>query len=262
MAGNARHVGRSVTSRALAVLAAFDGRHRCLSLSQISRRAELSLTTTHRLLGELQCWGALKRRDDGTYVIGRRLWELGLLAPVHSGLREVAAPYLHDIHATTLATVHLAVLDDGRALYLDRIYGHSSVPVVSTVGSRLPLHATGVGKVLLAHAPKTVSTEVLDSLKRITAYTIIQPGRLAHQLEAVRTEGYATTAEEMSLGACSVAVGIHNHDGDVVAAIGVVIPKLGRELGRHLSVLQVSARSIGRQLGAGFRPAVTADSRA
>src|SRR5699024_11692479 len=64
MAGNARHAGRSVTSRALAVLAAFDGRHRCLSLSQISRRAELSLTTTHRLLRELQCWGALKRRED------------------------------------------------------------------------------------------------------------------------------------------------------------------------------------------------------
>src|SRR5699024_1541801 len=207
---------RSVTSRALAVLAAFDGRHRCLSLSQISRRAELSLTTTHRLLGELQCWGALKRRDDGTYVIGRRLWELGLLAPVHSGLREVAAPDLHDIHAATLPTVHLAVPDIDRVVYLDRVFGHSSVPVVSTAGSRLPLHAAGVGKVLLAHSPQTVSTEVLDSLERITAHTIIQPGRLSRQLEAVRTEGYAYTAEAMSLGACSVTVGIHNHDGDAV----------------------------------------------
>lgn len=262
MAGNARHAGRSVTSRALAVLAAFDGQNRSLSLSQISRRAELSLTTTHRLLGELQGWGALKKRDDGNYVVGRRLWQLGLLAPVHSGLREVASPYLNDIHATTLATVHLAVLDNSRALYLDRIYGHSSVPVVSTVGSRLPLYATGVGKVLLAHAPSSVVAEVVDSLERITPYTIIQPGRLTRQLEAVRADGYAYTVEEMSLGACSVAVGIHNRDGDIVAAIGVVIPKLGRELSRHLSVLQVAARGIGRQLGASFRPAVTADSHA
>src|SRR5699024_10107714 len=154
--------------------------------------------------GELQSWGALKRRDDGNYVIGRRLWELGLLAPVHSGLREVASPFLTDIHAATLATVHLAVLDSGYALYLDRISGHASVPVVSTVGSRLPLYATGVGKVLLAHAPADVISHTLGSLERITAYTIVQPGRLQSQLVEARANGYAHTVEEMSLGACSV----------------------------------------------------------
>ncbi len=97
----------------------------------------------------------------GEYVVGRRLWDLGLLAPVQSGLRDVASPFLHDIYAATLATVHLAVRDGTARLYVDRLAGHASVPVVSQVGSRLPLHATGVGKVLLAHAPDDVQAAVL-----------------------------------------------------------------------------------------------------
>ena len=63
-------------------------------------------------------------------------------------------------------------------LYLDRLSGSVSVPVVSRVGSRLPMHATGVGKVLLAYAPPEVQAEVLGRLDRITPYTITQPGRL------------------------------------------------------------------------------------
>ena len=72
------------------------------------------------------------------------------------GLRQVASPFLHDLYGATLATVHLAVRDGTEVLYLDRLSGHASVPVVSQVGSRLPMHATGVGKVLLAYAPEDV----------------------------------------------------------------------------------------------------------
>src|SRR5919206_2872524 len=156
MAGGATETGRSVTSRALAVLDAFDSAAPRLSLSEIAARAGLPLTTAHRLLAELTAWGALARRSDGRYEIGRRLWELGLLAPVQLELRQVAAPFLLDVHTATRDTVHLAVREDLRALYVERISGRESVPVVSQVGSRLPLHATGVGKVLLAAAPEDV----------------------------------------------------------------------------------------------------------
>ena len=102
--------------------------------------------------------------------------------------------------------MHLAVRDGTEVLYLDRLRGSTSVPIVSTVGSRLPLHATGVGKVLLAHAPAPVQQQVLADLPRITPYTVTQPGRLRRQLAQARRDDYATTVEEMSLGACSVAV--------------------------------------------------------
>ncbi|WP_433795292.1 IclR family transcriptional regulator [Actinoplanes sp. CA-252034] len=240
-------MGVTVTSRALDILGAFDGDNRSLSLTDLARRAGLPLATAHRLVGELHRWGALAREPSGEYVIGRRIWQLGLLAPVQSGLRQAASPFLHDLYGTTLATVHLAVRDGLEVLYVERLAGHVSVPVVSRVGSRLPMHATGVGKVLLAYAPEDVRAEVLQNLTRITAYTVTQPARLLEQLRRVRAEGYATTGEEMSLGACSVAVPVRNGDA-VVAALGMVVPDLRRQLPRLVSALQVAAHGISRTL--------------
>src|SRR5918911_4877807 len=173
MAGRSSTPGRSVPSRALAVLGAFDTGAPRLSLSEIAERSGMPLTTVHRLLGELTDWGALQRRPDGRYEIGRRLWDLGLLAPVQLELRQVAAPFLLDVHTATRQTVHLAVREDLHALYVERISGRESVPVVSQVGSRLPLHATGVGKVLLASAPDDVVDQVMHRLSRQTRHTVV-----------------------------------------------------------------------------------------
>lgn len=247
MAGNSSSPGTSVTARALALLGAFDEQHRRLTLTQLAGRAELPVATAHRLVGELVAWGALARTVSGEYVVGRRLWDVGLLAPVQTGLRQLASPYLHDLYGATLATVHLAVRDGLEVLYVDRLAGHASVPVVSTVGSRLPLHCTGVGKVLLAHAPPEVQAEAMERLVRVTAYTVTQPGLLRRQLARVVREGYATTVEEMSLGACSVAVPIRRGD-DVVAALGIVVPSLKKDRPRLVAALQVAAQGIGRSL--------------
>lgn len=247
MAGNSTRPRLSVTSRALAILDAFDQRHRRLTLTELATRADLPLPTAHRLVGELITWGALDRTESGHYVVGRKLWDIGLLAPVQSGLRQIASPYLHDLYSATLATVHLAVRDHRQALYIDRLSGHASVPVVSSIGARLPLHATAVGKVLLAHAPADIRSEVLADLPRITPHTVSQPGRLSRQLEQVLINDYATTLEEMSLGACSVAVPIRS-GGQVVAALGVVVPVLDRDRARLVSTLQLAARGIGRSI--------------
>lgn len=237
-----------MVSRALGVLGAFDEDHRRLTLTQLARRADLPVPTVHRLVGELTAHGALARTPSGEYVVGRRLWSLGLLAPVQTGLREVASPFLQDLYAATLATVHLAVRDGTQVLYLDRLSGRRSVPVVSTVGSRLPLYSTGVGKVLLAYAPDDVQAEVLASLRRITPHTITQPTRLRAQLERVSADGYATTVEEMTLGACSVAVPVRRAETEVVAALGIVVPSLKRDRSRLVAALQVAAHGIGRTL--------------
>ncbi|WP_375478535.1 IclR family transcriptional regulator [uncultured Jatrophihabitans sp.] len=251
MAGNVGRSGATVTSRALALLGAFDDVHRRLTLSELAERAGLPLPTAHRLVRELLGWGALDRQASGRYVIGRRMWDLGLLAPMPTGLRVIAAPFLQDLYGATFATVHLAVRDGDRALYLDRLAGHASVPVVSDIGSRLPLHATGVGKVLLAHAPAALQTEVLGNLVRVTPYTIIQPGRLREQLRRVHRDGFAQTSEEMSLGACSVAVPVRGRGGEVVAALGLVVPSLRRERARLIAALKVAAQGVGRSIAGG-----------
>ena len=239
--------GVTVTSRVLAILGSFDSTHLSLALTEIAQRSGLTLPTAHRLVGELTEWGALRRTASGRYVVGRRMWDLGLLAPVQTGLADVASPFLHDLYGATLATVHLAVRDGTRVLYLDRVSGHASVPVVSKVGSRLPLHSTGVGKVLLAHAPADVRQEVLAApLPRFTPYTVIQPRRLESQLERVTQDGFATTTEEMTLGACSIAIPV-SVAGRTVASLGIVLPDLrGREL--LLPAMRVAAQGIARSL--------------
>lgn len=237
-----------MTSRALAVLAAFDDHHSRLTLSDIARRSGLALTTTHRLVAELAAWQALERSADGPYVIGRRLWHLGLLAPVQHELRSVALPFLQDLYDATRENAHLAVRDGTWALYVEHLSGRASVRIVSRTGIRLPLHATGVGKVLLAHAPPDVVDEVLRDPPHITGHTVVDPARLRRQLAEVRTRGYATTAQEMSLGTYSVAAPVVGADGHVTAALGVVTTTARRDLQRLAPAVQVAAAGVSRRL--------------
>jgi DNA-binding IclR family transcriptional regulator len=251
MAGHSATSGRSVTSRALGILDAFDSTAPRLSLSEIAQRSGTPLATAHRLLAELTGWGALVRRPDGRYEVGRKLWDLGLLAPVQLELRQVAAPFLLDLHTTIRDTVHLAVRDGLCALYVERISGRESVPIVSQVGSRLPLHATGVGKVLLAAAPPDVVDQAQRALTRQTRHTVVEPGRLRRELAEVRRRRYARTSEEMSPGAASLAVPVQVEGSSgpvVVAALGIVVPPHRRDLPRLVPVLEVAARGIGREL--------------
>lgn len=247
MAGNTSVSGATVTSRVLSIIGAFDERHRSLTLTELAHRAKMPVPTAHRLVGQLVAGNALQRLADGRYAMGRLTWQAGLLAPVGGDLHRVAEPFLHDVYATTVATVHLAVRDGDEVLYLERMAGRTSVPIVSGAGSRLPMHSTGVGKVLLAHAPADVQARVCANLTRVTPYTITRPDVLLVQLNRIRHEGMATTSEEMSLGACSLAVPVvRSSDGVVVAAVGVVVATLNRGRQRLLGALQVAARGIGR----------------
>jgi DNA-binding IclR family transcriptional regulator len=251
MAGNTGDPGRSVASRVLAIFDAFDVEHPSLSLSDISRRAGLSLPTTHRLVAEIAAWRGLERDADGMYRIGLRLWEVGLLGPLHTRLREVAMPFLQGLYETTRENVHLAVRDGFDALYVEKLSGHRSVPIISRIGGRLPMHATGVGKALLAWADDDFVTQALSRpLERPTAYTITEPGRLRQELGRTRRCGYAVTREEMTLGSCSVALPILDEAGGVEAAVGIVVHSANVEPVRHVPPLRLAAEGIAARLAA------------
>ena len=237
---------RSVTSRALAVLGAFSRTTPHLTLTEISARAELPLSTAHRLIGELVSWGGLVRRNDNRYEIGPRIWSLGLLASMSRDLREAALPLMQDLAATTGENVHIAVRSGIRALYVERIAGTRSVPILSRSGSELPLHATGVGKVLLAFADPATIQQALGRLVRVTPYAIVEPARMMRQIADIRRRGWAQTAEEMTIGTCSVAVPVRNRKGDVIAALGVVAPSARKGLPALVPALELAARSITR----------------
>jgi DNA-binding IclR family transcriptional regulator len=250
VAGGSRQPGRTAVAGVLGVLRAFDGDHPRMGLSEIARRAALPLTTTHRLVGGLVAAELLIRGADSSYEVGRRLWQIGLLAPVQTRLRDAATPYMQDVYAATHDNVHLAIRDGSTALYVERISGERSVPILSGAGRRLPLHATGVGKVLLAYAPQEIVDGVLRSPERITKHTIVDARRLRREMQAVCERGFARTAEEMTVGTSSVAVPVFQGDGDVAAALGIVVTSVRRDLMRLVPVLQVAARGISRRLAA------------
>jgi DNA-binding IclR family transcriptional regulator len=251
VAGRTARPGQSVTSRVLSILDTFDISHTDQSLSDIARRAGLPLATAYRLVGELVAWRGLARRDDGRYEIGIRLWEVGLVGPLHLRLHEVALPFLQTLYEATRENVHLAIRDGNDALYVEKLAGHRSVPIISRSGGRLPLHATGVGKALLAHECPEFRREYLSRpLKRPTCYTIVEPGRLVADLEQTVKRGYAVTAEEMTLGTCSVAAPILDRAGQPVAAVGAVVHSIRVDPAKLAPLILLAAEGIAARLDA------------
>jgi DNA-binding IclR family transcriptional regulator len=167
----------------------------------------MPLSTAHRLLAELEAWDALQRDAHGRYQVGLRLWELGQHA--ERQVRDTARPLLQDLYTLTQETVHIAVREHTEALYIDRVYGSRRVPQASRVGGRLPLHATAVGKVLLAFEETSLREALLaEPLERRTDSTHVDVTALRSELEVVRERGFALTLNEVRRGSASIAVPI------------------------------------------------------
>ncbi|MGQ4389712.1 IclR family transcriptional regulator [Streptomyces sp. SAS_270] len=241
---------RSAPDRLLAVLAAFDHGHPALSLTDISRRAGLTLTTAHRLVGALTDWGALERDEDGVYHVGLRLWELAALAPRALALRQIALPYLEDLYEATHENVQLAVRDGCEVVYIEWISGRSAVGVHIRVGARWPLHATGVGLALLAHGePALQDAYCARPLASFTPHTITDPARLRRVLAEVRRTGVAVSTRQVTDDALSVAAPVRGPGGAVPAAVSVVVPERDAQVPALIPAVRLAARGISRALG-------------
>ena len=249
----AEAAGPSVTSRALSILAAFEDAPGSLSVSRIAQKAGLPLSTTYRLVGELEEWGGLRKGSDGKYQIGFRIWELGQLAGRR--LRDRAHPFLQDLFDLTKENVHLAIREGTQTLYVDKLYGSRKMPVVSRVGGRLPMHATAVGRIMLAAQPEWfIEAYLQGELEKPTPMTVTNPVILKQIIADVQTQGYAVTIEQMRTGALSVAVPIV-FNGTTVASLGLVFESNRyREVSRFLPLLSGTAHRIeGAMVGLSAR---------
>jgi DNA-binding IclR family transcriptional regulator len=240
-----------VLGRALRILGAFTAQRPAMSLSELSRHAGLPVSTVHRMLAELLGWGALERGEDGRYRIGLRLWEVAALAPRGQGLRERALPYLEDLSQVTRENVQLAVREGTEVVFVERIAGSGAVPVLTRVGGRFALTATGVGLVLLAHAPAELQDDVLAGpIPRFTDRTVTDPGALRELLADVRTNGFSISDRQVTPDALSVGAPIRGARGTVVAAVSLVV-RHGTATPHQLAALvRTSARAISRALTA------------
>jgi DNA-binding IclR family transcriptional regulator len=240
---------KSVISKVASVFEAFTSGAPRLSLKQLAEGTGIPQSTTYRLASELVAWGGLERVEGGGYQIGLRLWEIGALAVRGENLREIALPFMQDLFDATRENVYLAVLDGTEALYIEKITGRGASRAVSRPGGRLPLHATGVGKVLLAYGPDDLLADVLaNGLTRYTTRTIVLPGHLRRALTKVRHEGVAFANEEMSTGSVSVASPVLASPGSAIAALAIVVRANRSGLRRLAPAVQATANSLSRIL--------------
>jgi len=261
MAGNSSEPGRSVTSKVAAILMSFTS-GRGHALVDLARQAGLPTSTAHRLARELTDRHLLERTDDGEFRAGLPLRMLSGEPAEPPTLHERAPFVVDDLCEATRATAQLGVLDDLEVAYIERQPGFRPVTTFSAA-ARLPVHATALGKALLAFAPAQVVRMVLGpSLPAFTPATLTNPECIHRALQCVRLHGMATSCGELQPGRCGVAVPVLGPPGTAIAAVGVEVPDLEQAtLGRVVPALVLAARGLARELSVDPREHASAGAR-
>jgi IclR family transcriptional regulator, acetate operon repressor len=216
----------SVLERVVSLLDCFTADDSDLTLAALASRTGIPKPTVHRLAGVLVERRLLTRTPTG-FTLGIRLFELGELVGDRRALRDASLPYLQELFEQTRETIHLGVLDGDEVLYFAKIVGYKAFPLPTRTGGRWPVHASALGKVLLAFgSPDRYQDLVASDLKALTPYTITDPSRLSLQLRRARREGVAYEIQESVLGNACVAGPIFDSAGHPVAAVSISGPSV------------------------------------
>lgn len=244
----------TAVERALNILEAAARRRDGLTNSEISRKLGIPKSSASYILRTLERRGYLRRdAESGRYRLGLKILSLGGDAQANLDIADVALPFMRALEERIHMTVHLAVLDQGEAVYIEKVEAPGFFKVNTWVGRRMFLHSTSVGKCLLAWLPKH-EVEALarqQGLKKRTPKTITTITRLLADLERVRNESYAVDDEENSLGARCLGAPVFDVTGNVIAALGAsgTLTQVDEaSMPRIAEAVKEAARRISRQL--------------
>jgi len=243
----------SAIARAFAVLEAFDQDHVSMTLSAVAARTGLSPATVRRCLYTLSVLGYI-RQNGRQFTLGARILALSSSYLRSNQIEEFIVPELQQLVDVFGDAASVAVLDDAHVFYLAHVSRQNAVRPVASVGVRYPAHATSLGKVLLAFASADIQNRYLARapFERLTDRTITEGSELVQVLKTVKRDGYALAIDELDYGIASLAVPIHDADGNVVAAINSS-GYSGRQTGemlveKRLARLQQCARNVSSKL--------------
>jgi IclR family transcriptional regulator, acetate operon repressor len=243
-----RAAPKSVLERVFALLDCFTAEEPELTLAELAARTAIPKPTVHRLTKLLVERRLLKRTATG-FSLGLRLFELGELVDDRRALRDAALPSMEELFEQTHETVHLGVRAGIEVLYFVKIVGYQSFPLPTRAGGRWPLHASALGKVLLAFgSPDLLQTLLASGLEPLTPYTITEPRRLAGQLEAVRSDRVAFEYEESVLGNACVAALVSDSADQPVAALSVSGPPKRLRAEQRAPLVRRAAAEISRRI--------------
>jgi len=253
MADGQKESGSALQKATLVLDVLLDSEHP-KSLADISAKLDLPRQTVHRVVRQLEEMDLIRRdfsRDH--YYVGARMISLSInalrsaarLAPIHAVLRKL----VEEIGETC----NIGVLERDEIVYIDRVECDWPLRLQLGAGSRVPMHATAIGKLLLAHLPSRTRKRIMEAAPLVgyTDNTLTIPARLEDELKTIRREGFATNNEENLLGLIALAVPIYDGDGRVVAGLAVHAPAARMDLNgceEQLPLLRSVAAKLQREI--------------
>jgi IclR family KDG regulon transcriptional repressor len=242
--------------RTLSILELVTASQKGLSNADLSRRLEIPKSSASYILRVLEKRGYLNREDGGKYRIGLKLVSLTSNALTNLDFREIARPIMADfLRKSRLSEVHLAVLDNGRAVYVEKIEADNSfIKMDIWVGHRLPIHTTAIGKILVAPLSDAEVLKILEvrGMEKKTRKSITNPQKFLAELQKVREFGYAIDDEENSDNVRCVAAPVYDANGKVIASLGTstIIMQLDKALlPKIVEMVKDSAKKVSKSLG-------------
>lgn len=244
------HLIQSV-SRAIAILRCFDGVQE-LGVTDVSKRLGLHKSTTAGIMNTLKAENFLDQNEiTGKYRLGLDLFRLAAGARLE--LNEICEPFLDELVKTTGETVNLAVRDDTQIVYVSKKESPHSMRISTSVGTRLPIYCTAIGKVMLAYMSREKALETLNisDLKPYTTNTITDMDKLLASLDDIRRIGVACDMEELEYGLICMGAPIQDHNGNVIAAISVSGPVTRMQQDKRENIskqILAASKAINREL--------------
>lgn len=227
-----------------------------VTFAEIVTELGLPRSSAHGLVHTLMSAGWLERTSDGRFSLGLRAWEVGQAYGGHRELVDVARPFMARLTEETGETVQMALLDGAENVYIAISHSRHPIRLASSVGVRLPAHATGIGKALLSLVPEEDLRHLVATapLAQMTPNTVTEPARVVALVDRARRTGFARDDEEYVLGCVCVAVPIGRDvgRGGTPVALSITVPTSRVEQpwpGRYLEGLQRVAQEIRAEAG-------------
>ena len=241
--------------RALLLVELLSAENHPLTLTEISKKIGWPKSTVHGLLSTLRAYHYVDQSPNtGQYQLGIKFFELGTQVARNWDIRSIALPYMQRLNTELGEMVQLATEDKGEVLYLEKIDSTHLMRIVSEIGVRLPMHCSGLGKVMLAYkTPSEVKWIITQKgLPQMTKRTITSPQELNRVLKQAKQQGYAIDDREIMDGLCCVAVPIWDGNGQVKYALsvsGFSNTMQGQRLEKTIQLAKQAANEISYAMG-------------
>jgi IclR family acetate operon transcriptional repressor len=239
----------------LRVVAEADG----LTLTDLAQRTGIAPSTVHRLLFTLEAHRFVAHDEErGLWLIGVDAFQTGTAFLRNRRLAGMGRDTMRELMEQTGETINLGIEDDGEVVFISQVESHNTLRAFFRAGSRSLMHASGVGKALLAGMSEQRVKQILYSkgLLRFTEKTFVDPTALFAELQKSRQRGWAVDDEERTLGMRCVAAPIYNEMGETIAAVSMSGPAVRitlERLGEFGPTMMRAADQITESIG-GIKP--------